>query len=210
MGMTWADHGGGDFEQAPPGTHIARCVSLIDLGTQESEYGGKQRFVRKNMISWELPNAIQNEGNFAGQPFRVSKFYTASLSAKANLRTDLMNWRGRDFSDAELQGFVAKTILGTPCMLALTPDAKNKIRITGVFKAPAGSQVPPQINPSLYFSLEEDEFNMAIFESLSDGLKKIIAASPEYKEVTDPKTMVNNAQTARKGNFEELDDDIPF
>jgi hypothetical protein len=55
----------------------------------------------------------------AGKPFTVSKFYTASLGEKANLRADLKNWRGRDFTDEELAGFEAKNILGKPCMLSV-------------------------------------------------------------------------------------------
>jgi hypothetical protein len=39
--MRVSDTGGGDFEQAPAGTHMARCVRIIDIGTQFGEYQGK-------------------------------------------------------------------------------------------------------------------------------------------------------------------------
>ena len=35
--MKWSDTGGGDFEQPPIGTHMARCVRVIDIGTQRGE-----------------------------------------------------------------------------------------------------------------------------------------------------------------------------
>ena len=38
-----SDTGGGDFQQSPAGSHIARCVKLTDLGTQTGEYEGKAR-----------------------------------------------------------------------------------------------------------------------------------------------------------------------
>ena len=56
--MKWSDSGGKEFEQAPAGTHVARCIKLIDLGTQFGEYQGKPTSARKVVVSWELPNEI--------------------------------------------------------------------------------------------------------------------------------------------------------
>lgn len=202
--MKWSDAGGGDFEQPPVGTHIARCVKIIDIGTQKGEYQGKATIKRQCIIGWELPTELMNEGDYAGKPFSVSKFYTASLSEKANLRKDLANWRGRDFTEAELSGFEAKNILDKCCLVSLTPNDKQKIRVTGVMALPKGTQTPPRVNELTYFSL--DEFDQATFDKLSDGYKKMIVASPEYKAVTDPNYSVNQ----KRGNFDDLDDDIPF
>lgn len=202
--MQWKDNGGGEFEQPPAGTHIARCVRVIDLGTQKGEYQGKATYKRQVIIGWELPSELMAEGDFAGKPFTVGRFYTASLSEKANLRKDLANWRGRDFTDEELGGFAAKNILGKPCMLSLTMNDKNKIRVTGVMALPKGTPVPEQVNPSVYFSLEPGEFTAASYEALSEGIRKIIALSPEYQENVKP----GSAKPA--GKFDDMDDDIPF
>jgi hypothetical protein len=195
--MKWKDSGGGDFEQPPVGTHVARCVKVIDIGTQKGEYQGKATFKRQVIIGWELPTELM-EG---GSPFVVSKFYTASLSEKANLRADLKNWRGRDFTEEELNGFHAKNILGKPCMLSLTTNEKGKVRVTGVMALPKGTQVPEQKNESVYLSMEPSEFDGEVFESLSEGYKKMIAVSPEYQALKSP---------ASSGSVEELTDDIPF
>lgn len=202
--MQWKDSGGGDFEQPPVGTHTARCIKVIDIGTQRGEYQGKATSKRQCIIGWELPLELMTEGEYAGKPFMVSKFYTSSLGEKANLRKDLANWRGRDFTEQELQGFDAKNILGKPCMIALTPNDKNKVRVTGVLAMPRGSQVPDQVNKTLYFSL--DEFDQSVFDSLSDGIKKLIEVSPEYKELKNPQ----QSQQSGRGTFEEMDSDIPF
>lgn len=202
--MQWKDSGGGDFEQPPVGTHTARCIKVIDIGTQRGEYQGKATSKRQCIVGWELPLELMSEGEYAGKPFMVSKFYTSSLGEKANLRKDLANWRGRDFTEQELQGFDAKNILGKPCMIALTPNDKNKVRITGVMAMPRGSQVPDQINKTVYFSL--DEFDQSVFDSLSDGIKKLIEVSPEYKELKNPQ----HRAPAGGGTFEEMDSDIPF
>lgn len=204
--MRWSDNGGGDFEQAPAGTHVARCIRLIDIGTQFGEFQGKPNALRKVVVTWELPNELMTEGDFAGKPFLVNKWYTASLGEKANLRKDLVNWRGREFTDDELKGFEAKKILGTTCMLSLTPNDKGKVRVTGVMKLPKGSEAPPQINPSLYFSLEREEFNQATFDALSDYWKTEIKKSPEWADLQGKPGPVK--QTA--SHFDDMADDIPF
>lgn len=195
---------GKEFEQPPVGTHAARCVKVIDIGTQQGEYQGKKTFKRQVIIGWELPNEFMTEGDHAGKPFTVSRFYTASLSEKANLRADLANWRGRDFTKEELAGFDAKNILGTPCMLSLTLNDKNKVRVTGVMALPKGMPVPKAINPLVYFSLEPDEYDDGIFQNLSDGYKKMIVESPEYKDLDDVPA------PATAGSVADMDDDIPF
>lgn len=202
--MRVSDSGGGDFEQAPAGSHIARCVRLIDLGTQFGEYQGKPNAARKIVISWELPQALMTEGTFAGQPFIVGKWYTASIGEKANLRKDLVNWRGREFTDDELKGFDIKKLLGVPCLLSLTPNEKNKVRVTGIMKPPQGTQCPAQINPSLYFSLERDEFSQATFDGLSEYWQTEIKKSPEWADLQGKPGPI------KKSAVEEMADDIPF
>jgi len=158
--MKLTEGGGKEFEQAPIGTHVARCIKVIDVGTQFGEYQGKPNAARKIVVSWELPNELMTEGDFEGKPFIVSKFYTASLSEKANLRKDLVNWRGRDFTPEELQGFDSKNILGKPCMVQITTSEKGKSKVTGVMSLMKGTACPPQVNESVYFSLERDEFSL--------------------------------------------------
>lgn len=201
--MNWKDAGGGDFQQPPVGTHVARCVKMIDIGTQKSDYQGQANIRRQCILGFELPTELMTEGEYRGKPFVVSRFYTASLSEKANLRKDLENWRGRAFTEQELAGFASKNILGKPCMLALTENDKNKVRITGIMALPRGTTVPPQINQTVYFSLEE--FDQAVFESLTDGIKKLIVASPEYQEIKNP-----TQQTGKRlPSFDDLEE-IPF
>jgi len=46
----------GAYQLAPEGIHEARCVWVIDLGTQQSDFDGSSKHLRKVRISWELPN----------------------------------------------------------------------------------------------------------------------------------------------------------
>ncbi len=201
--MKWSDTGGTDFEQAPIGTHVARCVKLIDIGTQKGEYQGKATARRQCIVGWELPTELMQDGENSGKPFVVSRFYTASLGEKANLRKDLENWRGRQFTEQELQGFDSKNILGKPCMLSVIHNEKGKARVSGVMAVPKGMAVPDQINATVYFSL--DEFDQKAFDALSEGYKKLIQASPEYQQIK-----AGGSEVKPKGHFDDMEDDIPF
>jgi len=201
--MLLTDNGGKEFEQASAGNHVARCVGMIDLGTQQSDYQGKTTHARKIVLRFELPNELIADGEYAGRPFIVGKFYTASLSEKANLRKDLESWRGRPFTPEELAGFDSKNILGKPCMVNVVHTEKGKAKIASIAPIPKGMQTPPRINDLLYFSLERDEFDGKIYEGLSDFYKGEILKSPEWAEL-------QGKPTKSAKHFDDFKDDIPF
>lgn len=196
---------GEKFEQAPTGTHLARCIGLIDIGTHTSEWQGKPIRRRQMIIKWELPLELREDG----QPFIVSEFYTMSLSEKANLRHALVSWRGREFTLAELQGFEMKNILGAVCQVTIIQKENGKTKVSGVAGVPKGVEVPPQHNETLYFDL--DFFDPALYESLSDGLKKLISESEEYQAETG-EFQATAAGESYSGMVPppNADDDIPF
>lgn len=202
--MKWTDSGGKEFEQAPAGNYVARCIGMIDIGTHQSDYQGKTTYARKVVVRFELPTELMQDGDYAGKPFIVGKYYTASLSEKANLRKDLESWRGRPFTDEELMGFDSKNILDKPCMVNIVHTEKGKAKIASVAPVPRGLEVPPRVNDILYLSLERDEFKRETFDGLSDYWKGEIMKSPEWAELQD--------RPARKPatKFDEMESDIPF
>jgi hypothetical protein len=200
--MKLTDNGGKEFEQAPAGNHVGRCVGLIDIGTQQGEYLGKTTYARKIVLRFELPNELISEGEWAGKPFVVSKFYTASLGEKANLRKDLAAWRGRDFTPDELKGFDAKNLLDKPCMVNVTHTDKGKAKISGITPIPKGVEVPGRMSELLYFSLEPDEFKQATFDGLNDYWKSEIQKSPEWADL--------QGSPRKSSSFAEMESDIPF
>lgn len=201
---------GTTFEQAPTGTHLARCVGLIDIGTHTSEWKGQPIRRRQVIIKWELPLELREDG----QPFVTSEFYTMSLSEKANLRHALVNWRGRDFTREELIGFDMKTILDVPCQITITENDNGKRKVTGVAGVPKGVAMPDRHNDLLYFDL--DFFDQAVFTELSDGLKKLIVDSEEYEAMSGEFTgepqqaKAAVATAAQVVTAPAVDDDIPF
>lgn len=170
---------GKTFESAPVGTHLARCIRLVDIGTQYSEYQGNPIKRRQVIVTWELSSELREDG----QPFICSKFYTASLNEKATLRHHLVNWRGKEFTSEELQGFELKNVLNAPCQVTVTENSKGRTVVSGVTGLPKGITAPPVINPLVYFSLDEGEFEQEVFNGLSDKIKEMIRNSPEFEMI---------------------------
>lgn len=199
--------GGGNFASAPAGAHVARCYRIVDLGTQDKVWQGNVKKVQQVMISWELPDALIPDGKLAGQPFAVSERFTASLSEKSRLRAVLESWRGRKFTEEELNGFDLQNILGKPCFINLVQAEKNGktySNIASIMPLPNGMQPKPQVNPSLMFSL--GNFDVEVFNKLSPKIQETIKQSPEYGYAVASKDRVQLSS----GGVEELNDDIPF
>ena len=197
--------GGGDFELAPTGTHLAICYRVIDLGTQETTWEGQTKHAHKVLIGWELPDEKMSDG----RPFIIQQRYTWSMHEKATLRKHLEAWRGTAFVEKDFGkgGFDIKNILGKPCVVSIVHaehNGKTYANIAGLGKLMKGQTAPPQTNPSVYLWLHKDRWNEAIYASLTDGLKNTIAKSPEYQELASPSTVPDKI-----GN-DFADDDIPF
>lgn len=199
--MKWKDSGGEAFEQPPLGSHVARCIALIDLGTRPGMFGEK----RDVLIRWELPH----ESSKTGEVATASAFYRQSLNEKANLRIMLKSWRGRDFTDEELVGFDARNILGKPCMVSIiekqTQKGDVKHVVSAVTAVPRGMDVPGQKTPSLYFSL--DNFNQQEFDAVGEGIQKLIKESKEYKARVENPGYQNDEESHMDGPDE---DSVPF
>ena len=222
MALTARASAGGNFKPVPVGQHLARCYRIIDLGTQYSEKFGN--FQRKAMFQFEV-HAEQDDGTplltEKGEPYSISKNYTVSLNEKSNLYKDLIAWRGRAFTQAELAGLELKNILGAWAMITVIETSKTDGQGSPRTFHNIGSisQVPKQMkaslpeghNPLVFFDAEDPD--MAVFEVLGEKIKAQIQQSPEFKSSSAAK---NVAQAAPKpapkpsSGFDDMDDDIPF
>lgn len=200
-----------DFELTPAGTYVATCYRVIDLGTQQSEYQGKQKRQKKISLSWELTEEKMKDG----RPFTIHKRYTLSSSDKAALRIDLEAWRGVAFSDEDFGTFDISKLLGKPCLMGVvhnTENGKTYANISSILRLPKGMPSPELINPTVQFDL--GAFDQAVYDAFSENLKATIAKSPEYQELkgghkTDPNTVPDGREFA-PADAAPLDDEIPF
>jgi len=128
-----------EYEKPPLGMIQAVCVFFHDIGTQRGEYMGEPTVRKQVIVTWELAEKITT-GEFTGKPFLMSKYYTQSLSEKATLRKDLENWRGKTFTEDELNGFSLKKIIGANCFLNLTENKNKRVVISAITPLPKGVQ----------------------------------------------------------------------
>lgn len=179
--MPIAKQGGGDFTPAPAGTHLARCVGVISLGTQAPN-NPQFNAAFKVMVVWELPDEIVPGKEIA---LTVQKEYSCFLSDKANLRHDLESWRGRPFTPQELEGFDVAQVLDVPCMISVIhkTSAKKTIyaTVTAVSKLPKSVFAKPRVNELVHFEIEQGRDTT--FQSLPEWVKKKIEASEEWRQL---------------------------
>lgn len=194
-----------DFELAPAGSHVGICYRIVDLGTQQVEYLGQVKRQPKIMLSWEL----SEERNHEGRPFSVHKRFTLSSSKKGTLRPMLEAWRGVAFTNDDFGRFDLGKLIGVPCMLGVVHEVKGDKtyeNISTIMRMPKGMTAPALVNEPIYFSL--NDFRQDVFDKLSEGLRAIIAKSPEYQELKGGHA--EYASVPEDAHPAPLDDEIPF
>lgn len=180
--MKWSNSK--QFEKAPAGSHLARCYMVVDLGTQPRAFQGVTHLERQVRLAFELPTE-KMEGLYddksKGRPFSVGQNCKQSLHPKANLRKLLVGWRGRDFKDAaEVEAFDPKKLVGLPVRINLV-ESGEYMNIASLAPVGKAEKMPKAINKPVYLSLDPEEFDKAVYDSLHKGMQDKIAASPEYK-----------------------------
>lgn len=118
------------FEKLPlpdEGTVQAVCAGVWDLGMQKTIYNGTEKIQHKVVIAWELNQLIDaHESDYNGMPYMLSKTYTLSLYENASLRRDLESWRGRPFTEQQVdEGFDVEKLYGVNCLVGVTHVTKN-------------------------------------------------------------------------------------
>ena len=170
-----ATMGANEYPKVPTGVHNARCVRVIDLGTQRSDYGGNITYKRQVLIIWEIPDQITND-----QPMTISKFYTLSLHEKSNLGMDLVSWRGRPFTEQEKQGFDITKLIGVPCQINVMHNDNGKEKVSSVMPLGKDTKLQDQHHESISFSIDDfQKGQREQFNKLSEGIRKMILRSKE-------------------------------
>ena len=177
--------GGGDFTPVPAGQYVARCISLIDLGTQDGEYAGEKFTSEKIMVFWELLETTGGDKVFmddAGtKPYTVLKEYTHSYGENSNLYGDLSTWFGEKFTDAE--DFNISDLLGEYCQIQIMhkKNTKGYVRaiVNGVFTY-AGKTKPEGINELQAFDISEPD--MDVLDKQLQFVQDKVKMSHEWKQ----------------------------
>ena len=183
-----ATQSGTPRELTPAGNYVARCYSMIHIGTVEDTFKGEKKRFNKVRIGWELPHETKVFDEKKGpEPFVISKEFTLSMNEKANLRKMLESWRGKGFTEDEAKSFDITKLIGATCMINITHKPKvsdptsHYAEVSAVTPMPKGMVCPDQVNPTLLW--EYDKADMQVFEKLPDFLKEKIRLSDEWKRI---------------------------
>jgi hypothetical protein len=182
--------GGEDFPIVGPGMKQGVCYLIADIGTQPSN-SPQFKPRRQVVIGWELPGEpkieIERDRKKTLMPRVLSRTFGLSLSKKSNLKPVLESWRGRPFTEVELDGFDLQKVLGANCLLNVInerrDDGKTFANIASV------SPLMPQMvkaraeNPLTFFSFEDyPKGAITIPATVHDWIKAKIMQSKEWLE----------------------------
>ncbi len=196
-------------ELIPSGNHVARCYSMVHVGTNKELIMGAEKILNKVRLTWELPTELRVFNEDKGeQPMVISKEYTLSMHEKSNLRKDLESWRGQGFTEEEAKSFDITKLLGLPCLLNVIHKKSQKGSeysfISSITTLPKEMECPPQINETFEFNYV-DKFDSVLVESFPDFIKDKIKSSSEYKACIG---MLE--EDAHEDDISQEVDDLPF
>jgi hypothetical protein len=184
MGLKVKSKSGTKAPLIPEQTAHAICYGVVELGTQATNFGPKEKVV----IFWELPDERMDFENDKGEtvnaPRVISNQYTAVIHEKSNLGKLLVSWRGKPFTEEERDNFDLFSILGQNCLLSIIHNTKGEdtyANVDSVVKLMKGMEVRKAENPNMTFSFEDN--GKAIPDGLYDWVKEIIKKSDEYRGV---------------------------
>lgn len=189
-----------------PQTTVARCYSLIDIGTVDNIYLNK--LVGKHQrifVTWELPlfKAVFNEEK-GEQPFVISEEFTLSTKDNSNFAKLMSQWRNKPFTKEEEKEFDPTVLVGKTCIIQFTHKRKKSfanetipdnqvtnentnLKIQSIMKRPNEMDIPNNINPYFVWDWEPieagtEKFDPVKFDLIPNFIKSKIQESEEYKK----------------------------
>ena len=194
---------GGDFELAPAGNHIGRCIRIIDIGTIETVFEGKSLWQPKIKLGFELPLEKMEDS----RPFSVWSELTLTMNKKGNLRPLLEGWRGKSFTDEEAEDFDILKLLDKTCMINVV-HKEGYANINSIAQVPKGTKCPDPINEVYVFELSN--FSLDTFEKLTEKTREKIMRSKEWEAMNNPSKKEKEVNDFPEDAGPGEEDDIPF
>lgn len=139
-----------DYTPHPDGQFVARCVDVLDLGEKVEQFEqNPEKLVRKVMLVF----VTGETKDFNGKPelIPLTKEFTLSAHEKAGLRKFCELWRGKSWSEAEIQanGIPLQKLAGQYAVVSVEHKQSRAGRtyaaISGVFPVMKGVAKPADL-----------------------------------------------------------------
>ena len=156
MSMIVKSEGNANIKRLEDGVYTAISSMVIDLGKQKNEKF--KNSARRCVIVWNIANEFI-EVNGEQLPRVISKEYTMSLGEKSNLKKDLQAWRGKQFTQEELDGFDLAQIVNKGCQLQILNtenNGKTYTNIVSIMSLPKGTELTPA-DKTIVFDIDDKE-----------------------------------------------------
>jgi len=193
-----------EYDLLEEGLYHGIVIWIYDLGTQFNPT--YDNYSQKMLLAWELPEArmtIEKEGHKLDVPRVISKKYTKSLNEKSILYRDLVSWRGKAFTENEINSFDVSKLIKKNCMLQIihkqAANGKTYASISNILPLYKATQKEPESQTRIY----SIEYMDNIPEGTPQWIEEIIRKSEEFKNqktVEDDVLHVNDTAL----------DDVPF
>lgn len=174
------------------GNHLARIVSVIDLGLQpQTDWQTKQPTDPKKivMITYETPDELitykDKEGNEVTKPRWISKDYNLSFHEMAAL-SKLVNAVKPDLESLD-------ELLNIPVMITVGSTATGNAKITAVSKPMKGTEVKELFGDAFHFDFSEPD--MELFNGLLAWQQKKVKEALDYNGFADGDVPVDSTGT---------------
>lgn len=220
--------GQSSFKEPEVGDHLGLLYRIIDLGTHHNQKYDTHS--RKVFLGWELPDQVyesEENGVKVSRPMVTGQYYTLSYNEKANFRKIVETGLRRALTRDELvSGIDLKTIIGQPFTISLQQNESGKVKVAAVggVVERMRSNLPALVNKPQLFSLFDPD--RSVFDSLPEGLQKMIKESPEYSKVSAQRAAQNLKQSGATSSVprsvdapppasesdygSDIDDEIPW
>lgn len=187
-----------------PNTVVARCYSLVDIGTVEEFYNNEaQGKKRKIYLTFEFPGlkAVFNEEK-GEEPFVTGLEMTASTNDQANLSKLIAQWRGTPLTKEEQKSFDINSLVGKPGLISFIHKRKKDyvdqdiekitnentvIKFNGIMRLPKEMTCPAMLNPRMLWDWDPvmegtAQFDPNLFMKIPGWLRKKIMKSDQFAQ----------------------------
>lgn len=210
MGIMAKAKGESNFTPVSEGLHPAICSAVVDLGMQPGSvmYPDPKRQVYLRFDCVDEMVDFDRDGVKVTGPARCGATFTLSLGLKSNLRRVLESWRGKQFTEQELEGFDVSKLLGVPCQVQVMHTAKGGnvyANIKNIVTFPKGLPRPSAPLDAVIYSPSEP--NPKEFEKLPEWLRKKVQErlGDTEEDIKKPKP-----KAREPGSDDEGYDDLDF
>ena len=192
-----------------PGTYMAICVAIYELGEQQLSFKGKTRYAQKIQFVFEIPEErIEIDGEDKAR--QLSRTFNVSTSKASELRKFISSWLGKTFTDEEFKAFDTDTLLRKNAMIQVVlNDTGEYANIDTIMSLPKGVKASkPEADPIIF---KVDEWDDALCETLPDWVKEKLMNSTEFQDSHAPTDEVDFPEEQPKAEQpREKEEGVPF